>query len=200
MQHEPETILQYWFGDSVSAPVTDKERRSLWFGGGPEIDDDIRERFAALPPRASRGELDAWREQPRSALALVLVLDQFPRNIYRGSAECFACDSLALEVSVAAIERGFDHELEPVEAVFLYLPFEHSEDIAMQERCLSLFGDLVTRTPQALRERIRGFESYAVRHHRIIERFGRFPHRNAVLKRVPTDEELVYLESGGDAF
>ncbi len=172
----------------------------MWFGGGPDIDRAIGERFRALPPKALRGEFEAWRERPRPALALILVLDQFPRNLYRGTAESFAYDRHALEVAVEAIDNGFDRRLEPVEAAFLYMPFEHSEDLQMQQRSLALFRGLVERAPQAQRDLMKNFESYALRHHRIIERFGRFPHRNAILGRPTTDEERQYLESGGDTF
>lgn len=151
----PESVLEFWFGDDLDSPEATAALRALWFGGDPSFDERIRQRFDDLPTRALRGDLDTWRQTARPNLALVLVLDQFPRNLYRGTARAFAYDSPARAVAVAAIESRFDAALAPLEATFLYLPLEHSEDI---------------------------------------------PHRNAILGRTSTSEELSYLESGGDTF
>jgi uncharacterized protein (DUF924 family) len=133
-------------------------------------------------------------------LALVLVLDQFPRNLYRGNAQSFAYDSLAKEVAVAALGSRYDSELAPLEATFLYLPLEHCEEMEAQERCVSLFGKLVDRAPVDQRSQLESALSYAIRHREVIRRFGRFPHRNGILGRPSTAEELSYLASGGDTF
>lgn len=196
----PESVLGFWFGDDLDSPEAAAARRLLWFGGDPSFDDRIRERFAGLPSRALRGGLDSWRQGARSSLALVLVLDQLPRNLYRGTAQAFAYDLLARQVAEAALESGFDTELAALEATFLYLPLEHSEDLESQERCVSLFRSLLERAPVDQRSQFELSLSYAVRHREVIRRFGRFPHRNAILGRPSTSDELSYLHSGGETF
>jgi len=200
MEANPEDVLATWFGEGVASPERVTERARLWFAGDPAFDALLRERFAGLPARAQRGELDAWKESARSALALVLVLDQLPRNLYRDTAECFAYDGQACAVAAAAMARGFDAELTPLEATFLYLPLEHAEDIGSQEQCVSLFGALLGRAPEALHPQFEQFLAYAERHRDVIRRFGRFPHRNAALGRASTPEEIGYLDSGGERF
>lgn len=200
MTLEPESVLAFWFGDGLESAEALAERAGVWFAGDPSFDESIRERFESLPERALRGELDAWSRAPRSCLALVLVLDQFPRNLHRGTARSFACDPRAYGVALEALERGFDRELAPLEASFLYLPLEHAEDAEAQERCVSLFRELLERAPPELAPRFDAFLSYALRHQEVIRRFGRFPHRNAILDRPSTSEERAYLEAGGDTF
>jgi uncharacterized protein (DUF924 family) len=146
------------------------------------------------------GELDAWRGDARSALALVLTTDQLPRNLHRRSPRAFAYDALACEVATQALDEGFDRALHPVEASFFYLSFEHAEDAALQERCVSLYAELAARCQGEVSQRVGSFHEYAVAHRDVIRRFGRFPHRNAVLEREPTDDETTWLESGGTTF
>jgi uncharacterized protein (DUF924 family) len=196
----PESLLSFWFGDELDSPEAVAERTQLWFAGDASFDGRVRERFADLPALAAAGRLDTWRKEARSSLALVLALDQLPRNLYRDGAQCFAYDSLAYELALAAIERGFDCELTALEASFLYLPLEHAEDPEAQERCVSLFRSLQDRAPPALRSHFESFLGYAIRHRDVIRRFGRFPHRNAVLGRASTEAEREYLESGGETF
>ena len=199
----PEAILAFWFGDDSNALDTlagMQARAGIWFASNAEFDAAIRERFADLPERARAGEFDAWRAEARSTLALVLVLDQFPRNLYRDSALSFSFDALAYEVVVGGLARGFDAQLSPVEAVFLYLPFEHAEDSDAQHRCVALFEGLLGRCAVKLRPQFEAFLSYAARHCDVVEKFGRFPHRNRLLDRTATEEEAAYLESGGDTF
>jgi len=196
----PESVLEFWFGHDLDSPDVVAGRARLWFAGDRSFDETIRERFAHLPALAESGELDAWRRAERSCLALVLVLDQFPRNLYRGHARCYECDPLALEIATAALERGFDAELAPLEASFLYLPLEHAEDVAAQRRSVEFFARLTERAPAGQGEQFESFLAYAVRHRDVVERFGRFPHRNALLGRESTAEELAYLEAGGDTF
>jgi uncharacterized protein (DUF924 family) len=200
MSVTPESVLGFWFGDALGSPEAAAARRILWFGGDCSFDERIRERFEGLPSRALGGGLDSWRQGARSGLALVLVLDQFPRNLYRGTARAFAYDPLAREVAVAALESRFDTELAPLEATFLYLPLEHSEDLESQDRCVSLFRILLDRAPADQRSQFELSLAYAIRHREVILRFGRFPHRNAALGRPSTREELSYLESGGETF
>jgi uncharacterized protein (DUF924 family) len=172
-----EAVLAFWRG---AGP--DK-----WFNKDSAFDDEIRGRFLETYEAAVRGELAAWEETREGALALVIVLDQFPRNIFRGSARAFAADPLALAAAERAIERGFSIATPVQERAFFYLPFEHSEQPADQERCCALFratgdADLV---------------KWAELHADIIRRFGRFPHRNAVLGRMTTAVEQAFLDGGG---
>ena len=200
---DPEAVLAFWFGDDVVALETPEAlgpRVAVWFAPDPAFDARIRDRFADLPGRAWAGEFDAWRDDARATLALVLILDQFPRNLYRGQAESFAFDPLAYEVAVGAIARGFDAQVSPIEAMFLYLPLEHAEDADAQNRCVTLIDGLIGRCTAALQPQFESFRSYAVRHRDVIERFGRFPHRNALLGRAATTEEVAYLEAGGETF
>ena len=197
---DPNTVLAFWFGTAEEIESGTTNRRHIWFGGDEAVDREIEQKFGALPPQALKRQLDDWRDSPRSNLALVLVLDQFTRNLYRGTPESFAYDDYALEVARAAIARGDDQTLLPIEAMFLFMPYEHSENIDDQLRCVELFDQLIDRAPPDVRERIASFRSYAVRHLEVIKRFGRFPHRNVILGRDTTDEEKEYLESGGDTF
>jgi uncharacterized protein (DUF924 family) len=185
---EAEDVLVFWFGDVAGDDFGG--RQDVWFNSDPAFDAVVADRFAALHARASGGELAYWEETPRNALALVIVLDQFPRNIYRGTPRAFASDPMALTVAKRAIERGFDRTLRPVERLFLYLPFEHAEDMREQDRSISLvtaLGDKKTL-------------DYAIRHREIIARFGRFPHRNAILGLASTAEERTFLAEPNSSF
>ena len=136
-------------------------------------------------------------------MALILALDQLPRNLYRGEAKAFGFDARALEIALAWIEAGHDERVPPLLSAFGYLPLEHAEDLAMQRRCVSLFAALATRVGRvepAQREQFDGFKSYADRHLAVVERFGRFPHRNALLGRESTEEERAWLDSDGETF
>ncbi|MBX9844171.1 MAG: DUF924 family protein [Xanthobacteraceae bacterium] len=160
-----------------------------WFKKDTAFDDEIRARFLKSYEAAVRGELAAWGETREGALTLVIVLDQFPRNMFRGSARAFEADPLALAVAARAIERGFDLQLPVQERAFFYLPFEHSERLADQERCCALFR--TTGDAELLK--------WAELHADIIRRFGRFPHRNSALGRTTTPEEQAFLDNGGFA-
>ena len=158
-----------------------------WFGGGPGFDAECRARFLDAHLAASRREYDGWMERADGALALLLLLDQIPRNIYRGSAHGYATDPLARRHASAAIAAGHDRAFEPALRAFFYLPFEHSEDIADQDHALALFAALGDGN----------YLAYAQAHRDVIARFGRFPHRNAALGRDSTPEEQAWLEAGG---
>jgi len=183
-------VLDFWFGplDARGKP------RPEWFRKDARFDEEIRRRFGALHAAAAARELEAWRASAESMLALVLVLDQFSRNIHRDDARAFAQDAHARECAEEAIERGFDLGLLPVERQFLYLPFEHSERLDDQRRALELF-----RTLEAF-EPTRGLLTWAERHHAVVARFGRFPHRNALLGRASTPEEETFLAQPGSGF
>ena len=197
---EAESLLKEWFGDDLDSLQAVTARATTWFARSPEFDARLRERFATLPDRALNGDLDPWQGNPRSSLALVLALDQLPRNLFRGTARSFAYDATAQETALKAIGRGFDAMLHPVEAVFLYMPFEHAEDLGLQQKSVDLFRALLNRAPPPLRPQFESFICYAERHHAVIERFSRFPHRNATLNRTSSARELEYLESGGERF
>lgn len=174
-------IHSFWFEES-----SEKQ----WFEKDPEFDRQIQERFGALVEAASKGKLEEWLETPRGALAYILLLDQFTRNIHRGSSQAFAADAKARAAAIKVLVEGYDRDVSDREKTFLYLPFEHSENLEDQERSVALFeaiGD----------DRL---TDYAVRHRDIIARFGRFPHRNDVLGRESTDAEQEFLKQPGSSF
>jgi uncharacterized protein (DUF924 family) len=188
-----ETILSFWFGPLNEHGYAAEERNKLWFQSSPETDATIREHFGALINQARRSELDAWAESAHGRLALIILLDQFTRNIFRGSAEAFSGDTKARTLCLEGLTRGHDQALAPDERVFLYIPLEHSENLADQERCVELFTQLRDQAPPPHRKRAQSFLDYASLHKDIIARFGRFPHRNQVLGRASSDEEQEYL-------
>lgn len=174
-----QSILEFWFRGN--------EERKEWFRKDPAFDDEIRARFLALHEEGARGALSDWKRSARECLALVVLLDQFPRNMFRDRARAFATDPLALGAARHAIASGYDRSVNDVERTFLYLPFEHSENLADQETALKLFE---------------GHANYewARKHWEIVQRFGRFPHRNAVLGRHSTPAELEFLKGPGSSF
>lgn len=191
-------VLDFWFGslDEQGMPSAGHMRR--WFEADETLDEEIRARFTADLERARH--LHAWRATARGTLALVILVDQFSRNIHRGSADAFARDDLALELTAAAIDAGFDRELRPIERLFLYMPLEHAENRDMQARSVACFHALTEEVPAPLQERFRYFASFADNHRDVIERFGRFPHRNALLGRTSTAAEIEYLEQGAPSW
>jgi uncharacterized protein (DUF924 family) len=195
-----ESILQFWFGDAAQAPANADARTSFWFTASPETDAECRARFSAAVEVAGRGQYDSWLRAPRSALALVVLLDQFPRNIWRGAARAFAYDAHAFAVARQALASGFLHSLAPIEQPFLTLPFQHSESLEAQRESLRLCEEIVAAVTREWQPVLQTFVPYARQHFQIVERFGRFPHRNAVLGRASTAEELEHLASGGDTF
>lgn len=195
-----ESLLATWFGAALDAPAQAEARNQLWFRATPEFDARLRDRYASLPDRIRAGEFEAWKLAPRTALACVIALDQIPRNIHRGTAAAFAYDTEALASALDAVARGYDLAVQPLQAVFLYLPFEHAEDAAMQSRSIDLFTSLRTRAPAQLAHLFDGYLDYAQRHAEVIARFGRFPHRNEILGRRPTPAEDAYLLGGGQRF
>jgi uncharacterized protein (DUF924 family) len=196
-----EEILAFWFGaafDPAAPPAADRQR--LWFGKNDATDRLIRERFGGDVERAARGGLERWAGEPRGRLALIILLDQFTRNIYRDSPQAFACDHKALALCRDGVTHGHDRALPPLQRVFFYLPMEHAEDLAEQERCVAAFETLLTEAPPGAEKAFEGFLDYARRHRDIIARFGRFPHRNAVLGRPSTAEEQEFLTRPGSSF
>jgi uncharacterized protein (DUF924 family) len=193
-------VLSFWFGAAAASIEAAQARSKVWFKADPAFDAELTRRFGGLPQRARAGELDAWARAPDTALARILVLDQFPRNLFRGTRDAFAFDDLAAAAAAEAIGLGFDARLHPLEASFVYLPFEHAESAQLQARAVACFEALQARAPQGLEAMFASFTDYAHRHRVLIERFGRFPHRNAILGRPSTAEEIAYLEGGAERF
>ena len=190
-----EEILDFWFGDATESPEKAGGRMGLWFGSSLELDAEIRDRFGELFEAASRGELSHWQETAEGSMAFVILLDQFSRNIHRRTAEAFAADPLALAAAERAVESGQEAGMPPIWRSFLYLPFEHSESLEDQDRCVELMRRSAARASQEWRELLEGNVRYAEGHREIIARFGRFPHRNQVLGRVDTPEEAEHLKT-----
>jgi len=186
-----EEILTYWFGGPDWAGP---DRMQLWFRGGEHVDREIRERFGADVELARRGELNAWAEAARGRLALIILLDQFPRNIHRGSPEAYAKDALALELSLAGLDNGQYATLNGFEQMFFVLPLGHAEDLAAQDRALACCEAWVKSLPPALQGMGQGALGHAREHRDVIARFGRFPTRNELLGRTSTPEEVAHIE------
>ena len=195
---DPEEVLSYWFPED---DIFDAGRETFWrqmrrwFQGGPEVDREIAERFGEVLEQARRGELDHWAETPRGRLALIVVLDQFSRNVYRGSPLSYSQDEKALELAVGGIDAGMDKELSPMERIFFWMPLGHSEDLALQERVVRHQEEEEAIAPPHLREMAEFGVSQAKAARDVIARFGRHPHRNEILGRTSTPEELEYLRT-----
>jgi len=181
-------VLEFWFGSPPG------KTRPEWFRKNATFDAQIHARFGALHEEAAAGGLSEWERSPDPALALIVVLDQFSRNLHRGRARAFAQDARALRVATQVVEMRWDRERLPVERQFIYLPFEHAEDPSAQDRAIALFGEL-----EAFDE-TRGLIEWVEKHRAIIRRFGRFPHRNAALGRDSTPEEVEFLKQPGSGF
>jgi uncharacterized protein (DUF924 family) len=192
-----ETILDFWFGSDSMTPADEERVARRWFVRDDAFDAEIRRRFGALVDPAVAGELDTWSVNPRGRLALLLVLDQFPRNLYRDSPKAFAGDRLAQRLALDGIACGHDLALAARYRAFCYLPLEHSEDLTLQQRCVALFSALAADSSAIPADRYAMYLDYARRHFDVIARFGRFPHRNRVLARATRPEEQVYLDAGG---
>ena len=190
---EAQSVLDFWF-----LPAGDPghgAERAEWFRKDEAFDRAIAVRFGALIERGLSGALDAWRATPRGALAEIVVLDQFTRNVFRGTPKAFAGDARALAAARALVAAGGDRGLPAVARQFAYLPFEHAEDRATQEEAMRLFGGLAAEHPEHA-----DLLRWAAAHRDIVARFGRFPHRNLVLGRVSTAEELAFLQQPGSSF
>ena len=185
-------ILEFWFGKPDDEDYG--KYHKAWFIKNLEFDKEVRSRFLQVYQQAAAGELDNSKTSSQSCLALIILLDQFPRNMFRGQPQTFATDSLALAYARYAVDRGFDKELLPIQRQFIYLPFEHSENLGDQHQCIELFSTL-----KDYPECASGVD-YAYRHFQVIERFGRFPHRNQILGRESTPEEAEFLQQPGSSF
>lgn len=194
MDARAQALLDFWFG--VPGSPDYGQFRDTWFStnSGPEFDKECRDKFLADHQAAASGSLAAWTDAPLSCTALIVLCDQMPRNMFRGEAGSFTTDAISLAAARKAVDAGWDREMFDVQRLFLYLPFEHNEDLDDQRRCVALFEAL----PES--ERKQGWIDYAVQHLEIIERFGRFPHRNEILGRESTPEEVQFLDETGLRF
>lgn len=194
------TIKEFWFGKQLDDEAVAKEKSSLWWSKHDASDVEIRQRFGPCIDLAYRHELNHWANSPHGLLALILLTDQFPRNAYRGTPQAFAYDELARAWCKQGLAQGHDLQLRPIERVFFYLPLEHAENLQDQEQAVALFTKLAESASQQSQANFDGFLHFAVRHHEIIQRFGRFPHRNQILGRESTDAEVEFLKQKGSSF
>lgn len=194
MHSDGQSVLDFWYGPKGSDEFG--TYRDVWFslGGGPEFDEACRQHCLQHYERAVAGNYAAWRESPHGSLALIILFDQIPRNVFRGQAKSFATDAQALEMARHVVDNRWDHAMLDVERLFAYLPFEHSEVLEDQRRCVALYESLPDSEKKA------DWVGYAVQHMEIVERFGRFPHRNEILGRVSTTEEVDFLDETGLRF
>ena len=205
--HHPRAaeVLAFWFGPGGSTPPGDEAETvraciARWFSRDAQVDAAIRACFAGLRDDAIAGVLDDWLATPHGRLALIVLVDQFSRNLFRDDARAFEHDALARAWCIEGLRLRADLTLRPLERLFLYLPLEHSESVEDQRRAVALCTALRDAAPAALRASFQGFLDYAVRHHDVIARFGRFPHRNAALGRASTTQELAFLAQPGSSF
>lgn len=190
-------ILDFWFGSDPDKPLA---RVSTWFKKDSAFDEEIRQHFRPHIEAAGRGLYDNWRDTPTGSLAFIILTDQFPRNVYRGTPRAFAFDELALSTSLDGQSKGFDEQLGPIRRWFFYMPMEHTEDLAIQNRCVGRFRELAEDAPAKLEDTLQGALDCAIKHRDVIEEFERFPHRNEVLGRKSTPKEAEYLSQPNAGF
>ncbi|MDP2252290.1 MAG: DUF924 family protein [Hydrogenophaga sp.] len=189
-------VLDFWFGDGLQLDWPSQDHNELWFGGGPAQDEAIRQRFGPLVDEALNGGLIEWETEPRTRLALIVLLDQLSRNVHRGQRRAFDGDARAQRITRRSIAEGMDTTLTPAGCVFLYMPLMHAEHLALQEECVARFQKLVDSSPEGLRDKLNSNLRFAVVHRDIVAQYGRFPYRNAVLGRESTPEEDEFLKNG----
>lgn len=198
-------LLDWWFATDglaadAGASAISAARHALWFGKRDSQDCQARERFGDLVEQALAGELADWQHSPQGWLGHLILLDQLPRMIFRDTPQAFAGDPSARALLEQGLQQGWDRQLTPTQRVFAYLVFEHAENLQQQDRAVALFQALHDEAAEADRSTFAGFLDFAVRHQRIIARFGRFPHRNEILGRPSRDEELAFLREPGSRF
>ncbi len=197
-------VRRFWFGKAPLKPEGVAAQLALWFGGDAEeqhrTDEQVRSRFGSLIERAAAGELAAWADSPRRRLSLILLLDQFPRHVYRGTERAFAADREALALTLSGMQSAADAALTPVERIFFYMPLQHAELRDAQEESVAAYRRLLSEAPAELDAVFTSALESAELHRSIVARFGRFPHRNRVLERRDTPEEEQYLRERGQTF
>lgn len=193
-------VLDYWFGSRPITPADASRLGKIWFGGDKDVDYDIERRFGKLVSAARAGSFDGWRSDAENCLALIILLDQFPRNLFRGQAAAFASDEQAFHLSRDMIKQGLLTQLDYPERAFALMPFQHVESKKYQRESVELFQQQADSAPEGWKKMMQGYADFADQHCQIVERFGRFPHRNSVLGRKNTDDEAEYLAGGGSRF
>jgi uncharacterized protein (DUF924 family) len=196
---EARRVREFWFGKLPLSPDALAKRMGFWFGEDELTawrDEEIRARFGELFERAAGGQLESWADGPRRRLSLIILLDQFPRNLFRGGARAFAFDEKALALTLSGMQSGADAALDAVERIFFYIPLQHAESLEVQEESVAAYRRLLAEAPEELRGSFAGVLDYAENHRSIVERFGRFPHRNGVLGRASTPAEEAWLSEG----
>ena len=193
-------VIEFWFADASNSPENAFSRKPFWYDGGTKIDQKIKNTFLMEVRSARDGKLLHWASTARGTLALIIILDQFTRNIFRNTPQAYSGDELALNIVNTAITRGHDIGLSPACAIWLYHPFHHSEKIKEQDYGLGLLNSLKARSPKAWHDYIEKSIQGWARHRDIISRFGRFPHRNHVLKRDSSFDERNFLKQNGKSF
>ena len=196
----PDDVLEFWFEDASESPEAAQQRSAFWFSADPETDSGIWEIFADVIADAASGIYESWGESGLGRLALIILLDQFPRNIYRGTSEVYRYDEIALGLAGKGVTLGHLAGLSVPEQAFFLMPYQHSEDIAVQRAGVQMMQALVDDAPEEWQPVARGYLDYAVRHHDIVAAYGRFPHRNSLLGRSSTDAETEFLAAGGETF
>ncbi len=193
-------VLDFWFADAANGPEALARRNRVWFRGGAPFDGECTAHFTATLEAAMSGELEHWKESPHGRLALIILLDQLSRNIYRGTAAAFQQDDQALAACKEGIEQGHDAQLSPIERSFFYMPLEHAEDREVQALSVRLFESLAKESLEEWREQLEANAGYARDHRDIVGKFGRFPHRNALLGRRSSPAEEAYLADDAPRF
>ena len=193
-------ILVFWFGKNLVDLQVISEKSSLWWGKDEAIDAQINLHFGPLLKNLRSSEFDKWKDSPETLLAKVILTDQFSRNIHRDTPDAFSKDVLALELCTQGVNSGMDKKLRPIQRVFFYMPLEHSEAIECQNRSVELFEKLLHEVDDGLKEKFQGYVEYAERHRSIVLQFGRFPHRNKILNRASTLEEIEFLQLPNSSF
>ena len=193
-------ILAFWFGTKKASGRAADGKAALWWGKSEDTDREIRQRFEPVYEQITHGGHQDWQKTPHGALAYIIVLDQFSRNMFRDTPKMYAADHLAVAAVKAGLDAGYDRELVCDECSFLYMPLMHSEALVDQEHCVQLFADLCERVPDSERKDFENSYDFAIQHRDIVARFGRFPHRNEILGRESTPEELTFLKEPGSSF
>lgn len=196
----PDEVLDFWFADALESPEAAEARGSFWFGNDAATDSLIWELYADTVTDAAAGHYDDWLQTARGRLALIIVLDQFPRNIFRGTAEVYRYDPLVITLAQAGVALGQLAGLAVPEQAFFLMPYQHSEDLEVQRAGVALMQAMVSEAPPEWEASALGFTDYARRHYDIVESYGRFPHRNKVLGRNSTEAEARFLSEGGETF
>jgi len=196
-------VLDFWFGNCGPAGVASGETKARWYKKDPGFDSDIRERFLEIYEQLVSGQLQSWLQDARGALAAIIVLDQFSRNMFRDQARMYAADKLAQAIAHQMVENGWDKKLPGHLRCFVYMPFMHAEDKASQAQCQALFEGYLSECEQSqpeMKESVASYRGYAIAHRKIVDRFGHFPHRNEIIGRRTTSEEAAFLKEKGSSF